>query len=195
MSLHIYCEKCLKKEGGKDQESIQSYKDHTRPRALYEKVLKHNKIHIKESKEVSHFPADDHKAARHRQNNMAKTNTNNEDQQKKNHFGSWYEFKLSRTFFNTDHSIAVRLLLIFLCVFAFALYLMSVYCSLVVTSWERAGLLALLYLRLSCVFVTFQYGVLGQVWYLFRFLICAFSLTLKAHWNATFYKIIGSVTN
>ena len=32
--------------------------------------------HIQESQEVSPFPAGDHKAARHRQDNMAKTNTN-----------------------------------------------------------------------------------------------------------------------
>ena len=38
---------------------------------------------------------------------------------------------------------------------------LSVQCSLVVTCLERADLLALL-----CVFVTFQYGVSGQVWYL-----------------------------
>ena len=31
---------------------------------------------------------------------------------------------------------------------------------------ERANLLALLYVMFSCVFVTFQCGVLGQVWYL-----------------------------
>ena len=43
---------------------------------------------------------------------------------------------------------------------------LSVPCSLVVTCWERADLLALLYLMLSCVFVTFPYGALGQVWYL-----------------------------
>ena len=38
--------------------------------------------------------------------------------------------------------------------------------SLVVTCWERADLLALLYVMFSCVFVTFPYDVLGQVWYL-----------------------------
>ena len=43
---------------------------------------------------------------------------------------------------------------------------LSVPCSLVVTCWERADLLALLYVMFSCVFVTFPYGVLGQVWYL-----------------------------
>ena len=35
-----------------------------------------------------------------------------------------------------------------------------------VTCWERADLLALLYRMFSCVFVTFPYGILGQVWYL-----------------------------
>ena len=43
---------------------------------------------------------------------------------------------------------------------------MSVYCSLVVTCWERANLLAFLYVMFSCVFVTFPCGVLGQVCYL-----------------------------
>ena len=43
---------------------------------------------------------------------------------------------------------------------------LSVPCSLVVTCWERAYLLALLYVMFSCVFVTFPYGVLVQMWYL-----------------------------
>ena len=44
---------------------------------------------------------------------------------------------------------------------------LSVYCSIVVTCWERAAyLLALLYVIFSYVFVTFPCGVLGQVWYL-----------------------------
>ena len=43
---------------------------------------------------------------------------------------------------------------------------LSVPCSLVVTCWERAALLALLFVLLSCVFVTFPYGVPGQVLYL-----------------------------
>ena len=43
----------------------------------------------------------------------------------------------------------------------------SVPCSIVVTCWERrADLFALLYVMFSCVFVTFPYGVLGQMWYL-----------------------------
>ena len=43
---------------------------------------------------------------------------------------------------------------------------LSVPCRLVVTCWERAYLLALLYVMFSCVFVTFPYGVLVQIWYL-----------------------------
>ena len=43
---------------------------------------------------------------------------------------------------------------------------LSVHCRLVVTCWERVNLLALLYVMLSCYFVTFPCGVLGQVWYL-----------------------------
>ena len=35
-----------------------------------------------------------------------------------------------------------------------------------VTCWERTDLLALLYVVFSCVFVSFPYGALGQVWYL-----------------------------
>ena len=46
---------------------------------------------------------------------------------------------------------------------------MSVFCSLVVTCCERGDLLALLFVMCSCVFVTFPYGVLFQVWY-FAFL-------------------------
>ena len=41
----------------------------------------------------------------------------------------------------------------------------SVRCFLVVTCWERAGLLALAG-DIYCVFVTFPYCILGQVWYL-----------------------------
>ena len=43
---------------------------------------------------------------------------------------------------------------------------LSVHCNLVVTCWERAGLLALLCVVFSCVLVTFPCCVLGQVWYL-----------------------------
>ena len=43
---------------------------------------------------------------------------------------------------------------------------LSVHCSLMVTCWEMAYLLTLLYVIFSCVFVTFPCVVLGQVWYL-----------------------------
>ena len=40
----------------------------------------------------------------------------------------------------------------------------SVHCCVVVTCWERAGLLALVG-DVYCIFVTFPCGILGQVWY------------------------------
>ena len=43
---------------------------------------------------------------------------------------------------------------------------MSVSSSLAITICEMTDLLAFLYLMFSCVFVTFSYGVLRQVWYL-----------------------------
>ena len=43
---------------------------------------------------------------------------------------------------------------------------MAVSFSLKVICWERAGLLAILYVMFSCVFVTFPYDILGQVRYL-----------------------------
>ena len=39
-------------------------------------------------------------------------------------------------------------------------------CSLVVTWWGKADLLALLCVMLTCVFVTFPYGFMGQEWHL-----------------------------
>ena len=42
-------------------------------------------------------------------------------------------------------------------------------CSLVITCWDRADLLALLCVVFSCLFVTFPYGVPGQLWYLIVF--------------------------
>ena len=49
--------------------------------------------------------------------------------------------------------------------FVFHVYcaILSAPCSLVVTCWERIEHLALLYVMFSCYFVTFPYGVLGQV--------------------------------
>ena len=48
----------------------------------------------------------------------------------------------------------------------FCCIVLSVPCSLVVTCWKRSDVLALLYVMFSLVFVTFPYGILGQVWYL-----------------------------
>ena len=43
---------------------------------------------------------------------------------------------------------------------AFIYYtVLSIICSLVITCWERADLLALLCVMFTCVFVTFLYGV------------------------------------
>ena len=53
---------------------------------------------------------------------------------------------------------------------------------LFIAGWERANLLALLYVMFSCVFVTLPCGVLGQVWFLvvsipiFAFLLLLFCL-------------------
>ena len=54
----------------------------------------------------------------------------------------------------------------FMFIFRVCHVFLSVHYSLVVTCWERANLLALLYVMFSCVFVTFPCGVKGQVWYL-----------------------------
>ena len=43
---------------------------------------------------------------------------------------------------------------------------LSVSYSFVITCWERAALLALLFVMFSCVFVTFPYDVPGHMWYL-----------------------------
>ena len=58
---------------------------------------------------------------------------------------------------------------------------LSVNWSLVVTCWERANLLATLYVMFSCVFVTFPCGVLGT--WMYRFLIFVFFLTLFMLWS------------
>ena len=51
-------------------------------------MTKNTTIHrIQESEEVSPFLAGDHKAARHREDNMAKTKINKKDPQKKYHLG------------------------------------------------------------------------------------------------------------
>ena len=54
---------------------------------------------------------------------------------------------------------------------------LSASCSLVVTCRERADLLALQYVTL---FITFPYGVLGQVWYLI--------VSIPDHYLPPFYR-------
>ena len=53
---------------------------------------------------------------------------------------------------------------ILLSMFPVCLVFLSVHCSLVVTCWESADLLALLYVMFYFFFVTFPCGVLVQVW-------------------------------
>ena len=55
-----------------------------------------------------------------------------------------------------DHFCKIMFLVCFVC--------LSVHSSLVVTYWEMADFLALLYVKFYCVCVTFPCGVLGQVW-------------------------------
>ena len=64
---------------------------------------------------------------------------------------------------------------------------LSVHCSLVVTCWERAGLLALLYVMFYCVFVTFLYVVLGQVGYL---MVSIPNLCLLTYYSTAGYWIV-----
>ena len=58
---------------------------------------------------------------------------------------------------------------------------LSVPCSLVVTCWERAELLALLYVAFYRVFVTFPCDVLGRVWCLIVSIpdLCLLSYSLE----------------
>ena len=56
--------------------------------AVRESFKNTRKHHIQESQEVSPFPACDYKAARHRQDNMTKTNTNIKDPLKKYRLGT-----------------------------------------------------------------------------------------------------------
>ena len=74
-------------------------------------------------------------------------------------------FKPSSNFL-TGLSKAVLLLWIFFVIYVSCHTYLSVPRSLVVTCWEVADLFARLCVLFSCVFVTFPYGVLGQVWYL-----------------------------
>ena len=60
---------------------------------------------------------------------------------------------------------------------------LSVHCSLMVTCWEMADLLARVYVKFSCVFLTFSCGVLGQVWYLIVSIPDLSILTYFVHYN------------
>ena len=75
-------------------------------------------------------------------------------------------FKLSSEFL-TDGSGAVHLLMILFAIYVSRLSLsICLVCSLQPCDQERAAHLALLCVMFPCVFVTFPYGVSGQVWYL-----------------------------
>ena len=65
------------------------------------------------------------------------------------------------------------------CVFA------AVHCCLVDTCWERADLLALV-CSVKLFFVTFQFGILGQVWYLIVSIpdLCRISYLKKQFWTS-----------
>ena len=52
----------------------------------------------------------------------------------------------------------------FVFVFLVRCVFLSVYCSPVVTCWERVDLLALLCVMFYCVFVTFPCGVIDYAW-------------------------------
>ena len=85
-------------------------------------------------------------------------------------------FKPSTIF--TDRSMVLFFLFFFCFVFLFCFFFwggggnlfcscysfLSVPCSLVITSWRKGWPLDSLVCYVFCVFVTFQYGVLGRVW-------------------------------
>ena len=99
-------------------------------------------------------------------------------------FNTYFDFTLNSVNFQSEaihktknHSgintiitiLHFSLVLLLLWIFFFQICVSSlsvILCILVVTCWERADLLAPLYVMFACVFVTFPYGVLGQVWYL-----------------------------
>ena len=70
------------------------------------------------------------------------------------------------SYFLTDRSKVVLFYVSYFVICVSCNTVLSVLCSRVITRLERADLLALLYVMFSCVFVTFPYGVLGQVWHL-----------------------------
>ena len=70
-------------------------------------------------------------------------------------------FKSSNNFYRPFQGRSFRLFVFHVCD-----AVLSVPCHLVATRWEKADLMALLYVMFYCVFITLPYGVLGQVWYL-----------------------------
>ena len=78
-------------------------------------------------------------------------------------FCFWVHWGLTVRFLLLWQGAASFVDLYLLFVFVFAILPCLVFCSLVVACWERADLLALLFVIFL---VTFPYCVLGQVWYL-----------------------------
>ena len=70
---------------------------------------------------------------------------------------------------STDSSFVVHVCYL-ICVSCLSLSYCLV-CSLQVTCWEKADMLAVLCMMFSCVFVIFHYGVLGVVRYLIASII------------------------
>ena len=69
---------------------------------------------------------------------------------------------------------------------------LSVHCSIVVSCWEGADLMALLHVTSSSVFVTFPYGVLGPEWYLIALIpdLCPLPYILSAN-KFPFHRFAG----
>ena len=70
----------------------------------------------------------------------------------------------------------------------------SVPCSLMVTCWERVGSLVC---DVSCVFVTFLCGVLGQMWYLIVLIpdLCFLPTSIFETNNFICYMCVNMVPN
>ena len=56
-------------------------------------------------------------------------------------------------------------------------------CLFIAAMWSPAGKVARLYVKFSCVSVTFPYGVLGQVWHLVVMVSDLCLLTYFIHYN------------
>ena len=69
----------------------------------------------------------------------------------------------------------------------YVLFVFAMLSCLFVTCWERADLLARLYVKFSCFFVTFPCDVLGQVWNLIVLIPDICLLTYCVHY--TFLKL------